>query len=101
MSSPAKYRENLPQLTDPKKLCLVDGGLETSLVFDHGVDLPVFGSFMELRSEEGTKRVVDWFEKFAQLAVDNKMNFMIETPTWRASRDWAAKVYNYNFKYNL
>ena len=47
---------------------------------------------MELRTEEGTQRIVNYFEKFAQLAVDNKINFMIETPTWRASRDWAAQV---------
>jgi len=32
------------------------------------------------------------FKHLFQLAVDYKSNFMLETPTWRASRDWGAKV---------
>jgi hypothetical protein len=36
MSTPAKYRHNLPQLKDKEKLYLVDGGLETHLVFHEG-----------------------------------------------------------------
>ncbi len=34
----------------------------------------------------------DLRQHFFQLAVDYKSNFMLETPTWRASRDWGAKV---------
>jgi homocysteine S-methyltransferase len=45
------YRHNLPQLTS--KPFLTDGGLETTLVFDHGHDLPAFAAFDLFRKPEG------------------------------------------------
>ena len=34
----AKYRETLPQSSN--ELFLTDGGIETTLIFDEGLDLP-------------------------------------------------------------
>jgi hypothetical protein len=45
----AKYRERLPQLDGG--LFLTDGGLETTLVFHDGWDLPCFAAFVLLDSE--------------------------------------------------
>ena len=47
----AKYRHRLPQLEGG--LFLTDGGLETTLIFHKGVDLPHFAAFDLLRTLEG------------------------------------------------
>ena len=33
-----------------------------------------------------------YFDRHAELAVSRKMGFIADTPTWRASRDWGAKL---------
>ena len=45
------YRNELPQLSGD--LFLTDGGIETTLIFHEGIDLPEFASFVLLESEEG------------------------------------------------
>ena len=47
----ALYRHSLPQLDGAP--FLADGGLETSLVFLDGVELPAFAAFPLLADEEG------------------------------------------------
>ncbi|MEO1132317.1 MAG: homocysteine S-methyltransferase, partial [Cyanobacteria bacterium J06639_1] len=39
----ARYRHQLPQLSD--RLFLTDGGIETTLIFREGFDLPEFAAF--------------------------------------------------------
>jgi len=39
----AQYRRNLPQLTGG--LFLTDGGIETTLIFHEGHELPLFAAF--------------------------------------------------------
>ena len=48
----AKYRNSLPQLSN--RLFLTDGGLETTLIFHEGVDLPYFAAFNLLNTEAGS-----------------------------------------------
>ena len=48
------HRHALPQLTSDK-LFLIDGGLETDLIFYHGVDLPLFASITLFRDEDSPK----------------------------------------------
>ena len=43
------YRDNLPQLTGTPML--TDGGLETTLIFQQGLDLPCFAAFHLLVGE--------------------------------------------------
>jgi hypothetical protein len=45
------YRHALPQLTGG--LFLTDGGIETTLIFHKGWELPDFAAFHLLRSPEG------------------------------------------------
>ena len=47
----AKYRTNLPQLYGDK--FLTDGGLETTLIFHEGLELPEFASFDLLKNDDG------------------------------------------------
>lgn len=71
---------------------LTDGGLETTLVFLEGMDLPCFAAFPLLRSEEGRARLEHYFEPYIRTAVERDVGFILDTPTWRANTDWGAKL---------
>ena len=71
---------------------LTDGGLETTLVFLDGVDLPCFASFPLLQSEEGRMKLENYFRPYIRTAVDRDVGFILDTPTWRANPDWGAKL---------
>jgi S-methylmethionine-dependent homocysteine/selenocysteine methylase len=86
----AKYRNSLPQLSD--RLFLTDGGIETSLIFLDGFELPSFAAFVLLDSEEGRAGLRSYFRRYAQIARDNAVGFIFESPTWRASTDWGSKL---------
>ena len=82
------YREQLPQLEGD--LFLTDGGLETSLIFHDGIDLPLFAAFVLLRDEDGTEALRRYYAPYVELASDHGLGFVLDTPTWRASPRWAA-----------
>jgi len=52
----AKYRDELHQHTG--ELFLTDDGLETTLIFHDGLDLPEFAAFDLLRTKEGHDSLV-------------------------------------------
>lgn len=86
----AVYRDQLPQLGGD--LFLTDSGLETDLLFNAGFDLPDFASFVLLDDEKGLSALAAYFSDHAQLAADHGLGIVTETPTWRASSDWAARL---------
>ena len=47
---------------------LSDGGLETTLVFHHGIDLPAFSAFDLLRQNRGRQVRADYFRSSLSLA---------------------------------
>ena len=85
-----KYRSALPQLEGD--VFLSDGGLETVMVFQRGFDLPEFAAFDMLKDEKGKTALRDYYRTYAQLACKYGVNFVLESATWRASRDWADKL---------
>jgi S-methylmethionine-dependent homocysteine/selenocysteine methylase len=85
-----KYRSQLPQLSGD--LFITDGGIETTLIFLEGFDLPSFAAFVLLDSEDGSKALESYFRRYADLARRYATGFILESPTWRASSDWAAKL---------
>jgi homocysteine S-methyltransferase len=85
-----RYRQRLPQLEGD--LYLTDGGIETTLVFHERIPLPWFAAFDLLRSAEGTEVLRGYFERYARLARSRGLGIVLETPTWRANPDWAAKL---------
>lgn len=85
-----KYRKSLPQLAD--RIFLTDGGLETTLIFQDGIDLPHFASFPLIDTEEGRRMLESYYESYAHIALKAKTGFMLDTATWRANPDWAAKL---------
>ena len=86
----SKYRNNLPQLAD--RLFLTDGGLETTLIFHDGIELPHFASFDLLKSETGVARLRSYKESYIALAKRAGIGFILEGATWRANPDWGVKL---------
>lgn len=72
---------------------LTDSGLETTLIFQEGIDLPHFASFVLLETEAGRQRLQDYYVTHIELARNRKAGFILETPTWRANPDWAEKLH--------
>ncbi|MBW8636859.1 homocysteine S-methyltransferase family protein [Hoeflea sp. WL0058] len=89
----AKYRNSLPQMNG--KTMLTDGGLETTLIFLEGMDLPHFASFDVLKTDEGRAATKNYYRPYAELARAQKMGFVLESATWRASPDW-GKLLGYS-----
>lgn len=86
----AKYRHQLPQLQGG--LFLSDGGLETSLIYNEGLELAYFAAFPLLRSEEGRAALTRYFRSFLDIAKERGLGFILDTATWRANPDWAVKL---------
>lgn len=80
----------LPQLQGG--LFLTDSGMETTLIFHDGLDLPHFASCTLLLNSQGRQRAIDYFERHLELAKQTGTGFILETPTWRASKDWGDKL---------
>jgi S-methylmethionine-dependent homocysteine/selenocysteine methylase len=86
-----RYRSALPQLTGGD-LFLTDGGIETTLIFHDGLDLPNFAAFDLLKDEQGRRALRRYFRSHAAIAADYGVGFILESATWRASADWGAKL---------
>ena len=82
----ARYRDALPQLADT--VFLTDTGIETTLIFHDGFDLPYFAAVTLLRDEAGRRRLDRYFLEHAQVAAEAGTGFILESATWRASPDW-------------
>lgn len=83
------YRHRLPQLD--ATVFLTDGGIETSLIYDQGLDLPDFAAFVLFDDERGRAALVRYFEAYATIAVRDGVGIVFETATWRANPDWGTK----------
>ena len=60
------YRNALPQLSGQP--FLTDGGLETTLIFHEGQDLPHFAAFHLMRTAKGEHLLRKYFRTYAALA---------------------------------
>src|SRR5690606_28706777 len=80
----------LPQLDGG--LFLTDGGIETTLIFHEGLDLPYFAAFHLMKTQEGRAALARYFERYVTIARTDGMGFIFESPTWRASSDWGEKL---------
>lgn len=86
----ARYRNQLPQMAD--KFFLTDGGLETTLIFREGIDLPEFAAFDLLKSEAGYQAIENYYRTYASIAKNYNVGFILESATWRANPDWGSKL---------
>src|SRR5688572_19043278 len=82
-----------PQLPHQSAIPFItDGGLETTLVFHEGVDLLCFAAFPLLNDADGRETLRRYYRSYAELAARFGTGFVLESPTWRANPDWAAKL---------
>ena len=81
----------LPQLS-PSRPFLSDGGIETDLVFHHGIDLPAFAAFVLLDRDGGPDALRAYYRPYLDLARRHGTGLVLETPTWRANADWGRAL---------
>ena len=69
-----------------------DGGLETSLIFHQGIELPHFAAFPLTQDEDGRAALRAYWEPYLALVREQGLPFVVDTATWRANPDWAARL---------
>ena len=82
----SKSRHLLADIGD--QIFLTDGGMETVMVFQEGIDLPQFASFTLLDSADGRAALTKYYTAFLDEAAAQQAGFLLDTPTWRASAGW-------------
>jgi homocysteine S-methyltransferase len=85
-----RYRNELPQLGSD--LFLTDGGIETTLIFHEGLDLPHFAAFHLLKTPEGRAALRRYFCAYGELAKRFGTGLILESPTWRSNPDWGSRL---------
>lgn len=80
---------SLPQLD---RFFLTDAGLETDILFNKGIDLPLFSSVTLFTSDESLDVLEAYYRDFLDLARAKGTGLILESATWRASPDWAEPL---------
>ena len=83
----SEYRNDLPQLSGD--LYLTDAGLETDLIFNHGIDIREFAAHTLLPDSHGRDAVVNYLRGFLALANQYDAGFVLDSQTWKAHMHWA------------
>lgn len=86
----AQYRNALPQLAGT--FFLTDGGIETTLIFHEGLELPDFAAFHLFKTPQGEAALRKYFRTYAEIAKRFGTGLILESATWRASADWGKKL---------
>ena len=85
-----KYRSRLPQLSGD--LFLSDGGVETDLIFNHGIEIRGFAAHTLLSDGKGREALENYFRGFLRLARDTGAGFILDSQTWKAHMHWADEL---------
>ncbi len=85
-----RHRHDLPQSRGTP--LLTDGGIETTLIFHYGLELPSFAAFTLLDTSAGQAALHRYFSTYTDLARRLRLGLVLESPTWRASPDWGAPL---------
>jgi len=86
----ALYRHALPQLGDA--LFVTDGGIETALIFNQGIELPDFAAFDLFRRPGGEAALRRYYGAYVRIAAQFRAGMILESATWRASADWGVRL---------
>jgi homocysteine S-methyltransferase len=71
---------------------ITDGGMETTLVFHHGFELPHFASFVLLDDSAGRDAMRAYYRSYIDIAEARDVGIILDTPTWRANADWGERL---------
>jgi len=86
----SSYRNALPQLSGD--MFLTDAGVETDLIFNHGIEIREFAAFTLLATPTGRAALTRYFEGFLTLARDQRAGFVLDSVTWKAHARWAQSL---------
>ncbi|MEH6631718.1 MAG: homocysteine S-methyltransferase family protein [Halopseudomonas aestusnigri] len=86
----ARYRNALPQLNGD--LYLTDAGLETDLIFNHGIDIKGFAAHTLLPEKMGRLALTNYYRGFLSLAQTMNTGFILDGTTWKAHAHWADEL---------
>lgn len=84
------FGSRLPQLDGEIVLC--DAGVETDLIFNHGVEIPHFAAHTLLATDVGRAALTQYFNGFLDLAEHHDVGFVLDAQTWKAHSHWAADL---------
>lgn len=84
------YREKLPQLSGD--IFLSDAGIETDIIFNHGMPIREFAAHTLLAEPAGRKVLESYFGGFVDLAHRLNCGLVLDTVTWKAHRHWAEDL---------
>lgn len=85
-----RYRHQLPQSSG--ELYLTDAGLETDLIFNHGIEIREFAAHTLLENSWGRHAMARYFRGFLSLARSRATGFVLDSPTWKAHPHWASAL---------
>jgi homocysteine S-methyltransferase len=71
---------------------ITDGGIETHLIFNKGVELPHFSAFPLNDSAAGCEVIRSYYRDYLPVAKAAGRSFLFATDSWRASPDWADRI---------
>lgn len=86
----SRYRTELPQLSGD--LFLADAGIETDLIFNHGIEIREFAAHTLLSETAGREALANYFRPFLRLAKQYDAGFILDSQTWKAHRHWASDL---------
>ena len=71
---------------------ITDGGMETTLIFRDGLELPDFASFVLLDDSDGLAALRGYYASYVAIARRHGVGIILDTPTWRGNPDWGARL---------
>ena len=71
---------------------ITDGGIETHIIFNMGVELPHFSSFPLNDTATGREVIRRYYRDYLPVARAAGRGFLFATDSWRASPDWADRL---------
>lgn len=73
-------------------MMLTDGGLETTLIYEHGIDLPYFAAFTLIEQATLREILMDYYTPYLELAARYQTGFILESATYKANPETAFKL---------
>jgi S-methylmethionine-dependent homocysteine/selenocysteine methylase len=86
----SKYRNELPQMNGD--LFLTDAGLETDLIFNHGIEIREFAAHTLLPEARGREALANYLRGFLALSNEHDAGIVLDSQTWKAHLHWATDL---------
>jgi S-methylmethionine-dependent homocysteine/selenocysteine methylase len=71
---------------------ITDGGIETHIIFNMGVELPHFSTFPLNDNADGCEVIRSYYRDYLPVAKAAGRSFLFATDSWRARPDWADRL---------